>query len=96
MKVNSNATIGRLVQHKIMLQNDSVSRNHAEIQRQGDVYSLIDRGSKYGTHVEIGLERTRPVMEGDILTFTEMSSVEVIKVKINKNRTFDLKLRKQG
>lgn len=48
---NESAKIGRVVQNQIIINEDSVSRFHAEINRKGNDFYLKDK-SKYGTFVE--------------------------------------------
>jgi hypothetical protein len=62
--------IGRLPGCDLKLTHDSVSRNHAELHRDGTVWTLHDLGSTNGTHVNgsriIGAVTVRP---GDRVAF---------------------------
>ncbi len=54
-------TIGRSSQNRILLQDDSVSRNHCRIEKQGSNYVLTDMGSTNGTHIN-----ERPIQEAEL------------------------------
>jgi hypothetical protein len=62
-------TIGRGANNSIIVPDPPVSRNHAEIRRQGSEFRLFDLGSKYGTSVNdarVG-EAGLPIRDGDKL-----------------------------
>lgn len=63
-------TIGRLPGSGLRLNDASVSRNHAELRREGEGWVLYDLGSTNGTHVNgrrvAGSTRVRP---GDQVRF---------------------------
>ncbi|MFN0107857.1 MAG: SpoIIE family protein phosphatase [Blastocatellia bacterium] len=44
-------TIGRKAENDLQLLSDTVSRQHAEVQYNGETYYLVDVGSKRGTYV---------------------------------------------
>jgi two-component system cell cycle response regulator len=54
-------TIGRSSQNSILLQDDSVSRNHCRIEKQGSNYVLTDMGSTNGTHIN-----ERPIQDAEL------------------------------
>ena len=62
--------IGRMPGADLKLTHDSVSRAHAELRRDGSVWTLLDLGSTNGTHVNgsriIGAVTVRP---GDRVAF---------------------------
>src|SRR5262245_271664 len=61
-------TIGRSSRHTIHLPDATVSKDHAEIARNGDRWLVRDLGSRNGTRVN-GVEagEARPLQEGDLL-----------------------------
>lgn len=68
-------TIGRLPDRDLVIDDPGVSRVHAEVQRVGDGFRLIDRGSANGTVVN-GERRTDHVLvDGDVVRFGD---VEII------------------
>jgi serine phosphatase RsbU (regulator of sigma subunit) len=66
--------IGRSSSHPVSLPDRSVSRDHAAIQRRGDVLDIRDLGSRNGTHVN-GKRITgpHPLQPGDKLSFGSVS-----------------------
>lgn len=48
----SSFRIGRAIEADVVLTAGSVSRQHAEIQRRGDQWVLVDAGSQFGTFVD--------------------------------------------
>ncbi len=59
--------IGRGSENHVALHSDSVSRQHARIERRHDGYHLIDLGSTNGTYVNDVLIRERKLRRGDQL-----------------------------
>ena len=60
-------SIGREPHCDVFLQHDSVSRRHAEIQREGDEYYIEDHESTNGTLVNrLRIERQR-LRDGDVI-----------------------------
>jgi hypothetical protein len=58
-------SIGRLQDCDIMLSDPNVSRRHAEVRRQGNVFVVIDLGSTNGTKVNgVGVKERR-LVDGD-------------------------------
>ena len=63
------ATIGRLTDSTIVLNDPNASRRHAELQLDGDSYALVDLGSTNGSRVN-GVKVERQLLrDGDELTF---------------------------
>ena len=61
-------SIGRLDSCDIVLDDPTVSRNHAEVRRDGDGFELIDLGSRNGTRVNgYGVTRQRLADGDDVL-----------------------------
>jgi hypothetical protein len=61
-------SIGRLDTCDIVLDDPTVSRNHAEVRREGDGFELVDLGSRNGTRVNgYGITRQRLVDGDDLL-----------------------------
>ena len=61
-------TIGRLSDCDVVLNDDSVSRRHAELRRQGGDIFLVDLGSTNGTKVNGAGIRERRLVDGDLIT----------------------------
>ena len=60
-------SIGRLDTCDVVLDDPTVSRNHAEVRREGDGFELVDLGSRNGTRVNgYGIVRQR-LADGDEL-----------------------------
>jgi Protein of unknown function (DUF3662)/FHA domain len=61
------STIGRSSECAIVVHDPNVSRNHAEIRRVGDGYSLVDLGSTNGTEVNGITVKETALMDGDVI-----------------------------
>ena len=62
--------IGRLPENQLVIAEGDVSREHAEIARDGNAYVLSDKGSKFGTYVnEKKLEGPHRLAHGDHVHF---------------------------
>ena len=57
--------MGRHPDSDIFLDDITVSRNHAEIRREGDGFSLHDTGSLNGTYVSRERVEEAPLASGD-------------------------------
>jgi FHA domain-containing protein len=62
------ASIGRMTDCDIVLQDSGASRKHAEIRRDGDRFVLVDLGSTNGTLVNEAKVSERELEEGDRIT----------------------------
>ena len=71
-------TIGRGPESDLQLSGGEVSRDHAEILRDGDRYVLRDRGSRYGTFVGGVAARERALVEGDRIQLGRSPAVELV------------------
>ena len=71
-------TIGRGVENDLQLSGGEVSRDHAEILRDGDRYLLRDRGSRYGTFVGGVMAGERVLLEGDRIRLGRSPAVELV------------------
>jgi hypothetical protein len=60
-------TIGRHPDSGIFLDDVTVSRNHAVIEREGSAYSVVDRGSLNGTYVNRKRVERQLLTDGDEL-----------------------------
>lgn len=58
-------TIGRRTASDLYLSSTDVSRDHADIIREGDQYVLRDRGSRFGTFVNGDRITEHPLRDGD-------------------------------
>lgn len=71
-------TIGRRSAADLQIVSTDVSREHAEIARDGDEYVLRDRGSRYGTYVNGQLVTVRPLSHGDRIRLGRTGAVEIV------------------
>lgn len=60
-------TIGRAPTNMVRLDDEAVSRHHAQIIQGTEGYRVVDLGSKTGTHVNAKRVREQMLAEGDIL-----------------------------
>jgi diguanylate cyclase (GGDEF)-like protein len=59
-------TLGRVPDNDVVLEDDSVSRRHAEVVQRGETWFVVDVGSRNGTlHNEAELPREAPLSHGD-------------------------------
>ncbi len=61
-------SIGRLAECEVVLADDSVSRRHAEVRRQGSEIVVADLGSTNGTKVNGERVAERVLDDGDVIT----------------------------
>ena len=61
-------TIGRMADSSVVLTDESVSRRHAEVRRQGSDIVVVDLGSTNGTKVNGAGIRERRLQDGDEVT----------------------------
>ncbi len=61
-------TIGRLSECDVTLDDDSVSRRHAEVRREDSEIVVVDLGSTNGTKVNGERVRERRLEDGDLIT----------------------------
>ena len=61
-------TIGRMAESTVVLTDESVSRRHAEIRRQGSAMVVVALGSTNGTKVNGSGVRERRLEDGDEIT----------------------------
>ena len=63
------ATIGRLPECSIPVNDANVSRRHAEVRPAGSAFALVDLGSTNGTKVNgVRIEGERVLVDGDIVS----------------------------
>ena len=70
--------IGRRGQADLPLNSADVSREHAEIVREGDQYRLRDRGSRFGTFVNDEQVTEQILVDGDTIRLGRVGSVELV------------------
>jgi serine phosphatase RsbU (regulator of sigma subunit)/pSer/pThr/pTyr-binding forkhead associated (FHA) protein len=70
--------IGRRTAADLQLLNADVSREHAEIARDGVRFLLRDRGSRYGTFVNGEQVTERPLAHGDRIRLGRTEGVELV------------------
>ena len=63
------STIGRLSESDIVINDQNVSRRHAELHAVGDTYELVDLGSTNGSKVNGQRVARQPLNDGDQVTF---------------------------
>jgi hypothetical protein len=62
-------TIGRHPECDLVLNDQEVSRQHAEVRREDDLFVVVDLGSLNGTKVNgAGVKAPRPLEDGDTIT----------------------------
>jgi hypothetical protein len=66
-------TIGRDVKNDILLNDDSVSREHVEVLRTADTYMIKDLKSKNGLYVNNQRVQEHLLQEGDAITIGDLS-----------------------
>jgi hypothetical protein len=60
-------TVGRSRRCEVVLSDPNTSRQHAEVRRQGDVYTLVDLDSTNGVYLNGRPVRTAILQEGDVI-----------------------------
>lgn len=65
----SPVVIGRMSTCDIVLSDPNVSRRHAELRRDGDVWALVDLGSTNGSMVDGGPIKEQVLEDGNRLSF---------------------------
>ncbi len=71
-------TIGRKVGNSLCISDPSISREHAQIVKEGDDYFLIDCGSKHGTFVNDAPVTRQRLVPRDRITFAKAASAYLI------------------
>jgi phosphoserine phosphatase RsbU/P len=71
-------TIGRRTASDLQVSSPDVSKDHAEIIRNGSEYVLRDRGSRYGTFVNHERITERALMPGDRIQLAQSGGVELV------------------
>src|SRR4029078_4252337 len=71
-------SIGRRSGNDLQLVGSDVSRDHAEIAREGEQYTLRDRGSRYGTFVNSEQVTEKPLAHGDLIRLGRSGGAEMV------------------
>ncbi len=71
-------TIGRRAGNDLKLSATDVSREHAEIARQGEQFVLRDRRSKFGTFVNGARVTEHPLRHGDTIRLGQGGGIEML------------------
>lgn len=71
-------SIGRRTAADLQIASTDVSRDHAEITREGDTFLLRDRGSRYGTFVNGERVTERSLAHGDRIRLGRTDGVELV------------------
>ena len=70
--------IGRRTESDLRLVGSDVSREHAEIVRQGEEWILKDKGSRYGTYVNGEAVTEHKLVHGDRVQFGRASGTDIV------------------
>jgi len=62
-------TIGRLSTNDVVISDSNVSRRHAELRRNGELWTLVDLGSTNGSVVNGKLAKEHSLKSGDRISF---------------------------
>ena len=84
-------TIGRRSSADLQLSNNDVSREHAEIARDGERFILRDRQSRYGTFVNGEAVTERALAHGDRIRLGRTEAVELVFVAERDGSTSGLR-----
>jgi serine phosphatase RsbU (regulator of sigma subunit) len=71
-------SIGRRSGNDLQLVGSDVSRDHAEIARDSDIYVLRDRGSRYGTFVNNEQVNEKTLTHGDLIRLGRSGGAEMV------------------
>jgi sigma-B regulation protein RsbU (phosphoserine phosphatase) len=71
-------SIGRRSGNDLQLVGSDVSRDHADITREDDLYMLRDRGSRYGTFVNGEQITEKPLSHGDLVRLGRSGGAEMM------------------
>ena len=71
-------TIGRRTDNDLRLVGSDVSRDHAEVSKDNDKYTLRDRGSRYGTFVNGETVTERVLVHGDQIRIGRSGGAELV------------------
>jgi len=77
-------TVGRKVDKDLVIADPRVSRDHAEIQKEGQDFFLVDLGSKHGTFVNGERIQRQKLDRGDRLEFGARDSAYILFNPANK------------
>ena len=61
-------TIGKSSDNDLIIDDPAVSRHHAEIEAEGDLFYITDRQSRNGTFINEELVISRVLTQGDVIT----------------------------
>ena len=68
VRLGTIATIGRLAECEVALNDPGASRRHAQIRARDGAYTLTDLGSTNGTRLNGQTVQTRELADGDRIT----------------------------
>lgn len=71
-------TIGRRTGNDLRLVGADISREHAEVAREGERYVIRDRQSRFGTFVNGDQVSERPLAHGDLIRLGQSGGVEMV------------------
>jgi phosphoserine phosphatase RsbU/P len=71
-------TVGRRVGNSLVIPDPSVSRDHAQIVKEGNDHYLVDCGSKHGTFVNDAQITRHRLVARDRITFAKASSIYLV------------------
>jgi len=79
-------SIGRDEKNNIVLDNLRISRFHARIYKENDIYRIIDNNSTLGTYVNGNKIRSHTLKNGDVIRMGDVSAVFSIDQDNSDNR----------
>ncbi len=72
-------TLGRRTGNDVRLVEPDISREHAEVARDGERYVLRDRGSRFGTFVNnVRVEKEQVLKHGDLIRLGQTGGKEMV------------------
>jgi serine phosphatase RsbU (regulator of sigma subunit) len=71
-------TVGRRAGNDLKLSAADISREHAELARDGDHYVIRDRQSRFGTFVNAARVTEQALKHGDLVRFGQSGGVEMV------------------
>jgi sigma-B regulation protein RsbU (phosphoserine phosphatase) len=74
----ASTSIGRDVGQDIVLRDALVSRRHAIVTRDGDIWTVVDQNSTHGTYVNSARVQQAALQSGDILQLGSLTTKKLL------------------